>query len=564
MSVITKIPPYGRITDISKPYSDISLTEIALYGYICFMSGSKGYCYPSQNKISSVLNISCDALTRATRHLSKAGVISLAKRRKPNSKQWSYLYTLPARSSSSTYGRVTEKTISLCKDLSCGAIGLFFYLISAAGTQADFYITRTALSHRLNTSPKTLRKYIQELCALDLIGTYQERFQGCNITRFIVISCGNSAVGKNTSVTQATTNQIVYPCLTHISHDAMKQTKINREEYLSLDGCVTATEANMKDKTIRRELQDIYQYDNSANSIPDVRYDDVASQLQRFVRDGASRPEIMRVIKDDMRYLKSSIRQYPRAWISDPMIRSAALEVIFGVPKDDTTKTVISQLFWILGTAGDEQSRLLSHLDAIMSGKKNTQAWLSSLTNRAAKALKTRAILHPAAYVRRLILNWLSDRREQTVDLIDYHEEIDTTLNTASVPQTFEELVADTVCDRYRSQIRKLSRREYRDRANAYEAIVREREASGSPIERYDIGTDDEIVEIYAVMPESYYEVLHMIDVLDSEAILALPKQEIARRVFAYKRMSPLERASIFFDIETNWLLSPAIDDEAM
>lgn len=340
----------------------------------------------------------------------------------------------------------------------------------------------------------------------------------------------------------------------------MPETRINREQYLSVEECKTPGEACTKQESLRHELEEIYHVNDMLQ--PSVEFEGVSLCLRRFVRDGASRADILRVVKTDLRYLMPFISRFPRAWISDPLIRSAALEVMFGSGKADPAKTVIQQLYWILGAAGDEQIRLLEHLDAILAGSKDGRAWLACLTSRASAAIASRPIQHPAAYIRRLILNWLTDRHAQTTDKIAYLVDNDTVEVLAPIPQTYDELVADPICDRFRDQIKKLSRHEYRRLADEYEAIVYEREASGDPLTRYDIATDEQIEELYAIMPKSYYDVLRMIEPADAEAILALPRAELERRAFTYRLLEQRQRRAIFWDEEYAWIIEPTAQVE--
>jgi predicted transcriptional regulator len=560
---ITDIRPYGRVYDVSNASKDISLAEIAVYGYLSYLSGSSGSCYPSQRRIADDLRSSREVVILALRRLVDAGLITVSQRHTPGQRRWSYIYTITdVHDPSGNYGRITERMMMSCRSFSVGAIGLLFYATAAAGTGSDLYFKRADLADRLHVSPTTLTKYIRELTAAGEATAIREQVQGAQMTRFIVRPICKIPTSIKPTQTLGYSKLVIssYPALS--SPDEAEETKINRKEYLSLDKCATPIEAITKQKAVRKELSEIYRCEDDLQSA--VSYDDVASQLKRFVCSG-SRAEIMRVVKLDLKYLTAFVGRFPRSWIADPLIRSAALEVVFGSSKTEREKIVLQQLYWILAATGDEQSRLLTHLDGILSGSKDARAWLAVLVGRVDAALSSRPVQHPAAYVRRLILNWLTDRYAQTSDRITQLVAGDSADQPAPIPQTYDELVASSFADRYRPQIRKLSRREYRIRADAYEAIVYEREAAGCPISRYDIATDDEIQDLYALMPESFYETLRMIDPADAEAISLLPADELDRRAFTYRQLSSSARRSIFWNDEYDWLLSPSTsEDEAI
>lgn len=560
---ITHIRPYGRVYDISNIAPDISLAEIAVYGYLSYLSGSSGSCYPSQRRIADDLRCSREVVILALRRLVDAGLITVSQRHTPGQRRWSYIYTITdVHDPSGNYGRITERMMESCRSLSVGAIGLLFYATAASGSGSDLYFKRADLADRLNVSPATLTKYIRELTAAGEATAIREQVQGAQMTRFIVRPICKIPTSIIPTQTLGLSKLLVssHPALS--SPDETEETKINRKEYLSIDKCATPIEAITKQKAVCKELSEIYHCEDDLQSA--VSYDDVAPQLKRFVRSG-SRAEIMRVVKLDLKYLTAFVGRFPRSWIADPLIRSAALEVVFGSSKTENEKIVLQQLYWILAATGDEQSRLLTHLDGILSGSKDARAWLAVLANRADAALSSRPVQHPAAYVRRLILNWLTDRYAQTSDRITQLVAGDCSDQPAPIPQTYDELVASSFADRYRPQIRKLSRREYRIHADAYEAIVYEREAAGCPISRYDIATDDEIQDLYALMPESFFETLHMIDPADAESISLLPADELDRRAFTYRQLSSSERRSIFWDEEYDWLFSPSMrEDEAI
>lgn len=178
----------GHLYDITlqkKPY--ISLTEIAVYGYLSYLSGSSGSCYPSQSRIADDMRCSREVIIQSLRRLVDAGLISVSHRHTPGQRRWSYVYTISyVHYHSVNYGRITDRMMESCRNLSVGAIGLLFYASAAAGNGSDLFFKRADLADRLHVSPATLTKYIRELTAAREISADRVMIQGSQMTQLVV------------------------------------------------------------------------------------------------------------------------------------------------------------------------------------------------------------------------------------------------------------------------------------------------------------------------------------------------------------------------------------------
>ena len=228
MSHTTRIRPYGFINDISG--KDISLPEIAVYGYLCYRAGSSRSCYPTQHRIAVELHLSRDRVISAVKTLVAAGHITTHRIHAKEQRRYNLRYEIVKQpNEQKTYGRITERMLSVCAELSCGAIGLWFYATAVSGTRNDLYFNRAELARRLNISPRTLTKYINELVVKSEALVRREMIEGSQVTRFIVQSTCQKSTFSESTLTQGSHKLNDPSSPTQILPDKAKQTKINRE-----------------------------------------------------------------------------------------------------------------------------------------------------------------------------------------------------------------------------------------------------------------------------------------------------------------------------------------------
>lgn len=84
----------------------------------------------------------------------------------------------------------------------------------------------------------------------------------------------------------------------------------------------------------------------------------------------------------------------------------------------------------------------------------------------------------------------------------------------------------------------------------------------GNPVTRYDIDFDEEILKLYALMPESYFDFLQLLETNIAAAILSLPLKELTDRNFAYALLSPADQRDIFWREDLVWLIEPSCQNQ--